>query len=360
MEIRLLGELKTVMSAPFGKHNYFAWPTAVRLKNGHVAVGASGFRLEHICPFGKAVLSFSTDECETFSLPAPVIDTPLDDRDCGLCAFGDSSLIVTSFNNTAAFQRGCHPDDPYINAYLDTVTAEEEQRFLGSVFRISHDNGQTFGPLYKSPVTSPHGPCVLPDGSLLWVGRGFDKALAHEPGTEGIEARRIFPDGTNEYVGSIENVTVNGIAPLLCEPHAIVLDNGDILCHIRAEAYGENRMFTTLQCVSHDNGRTWTRPEPLLGQTGGAPAHLLKHSSGDILSVYGYREAPFGIKVMISRDGGESWMTGLDLHVNGVEDDLGYPATVELADGTLFTVFYAHEKENTPAVILGQRWTYSD
>ena len=79
------------MSNPFSKHNYFGWPTAARLQNGTIAVVASGLRLRHICPFGKTVISYSNDEGQTYTLPAPVIDTVLDDRDGGIMPFGKSN-----------------------------------------------------------------------------------------------------------------------------------------------------------------------------------------------------------------------------------------------------------------------------
>ena len=105
MKITKIGSTKIVMSNPESKHNYFAWPTAARLQNGKIAVGASGFRLGHICPFGKSVISYSDNDGETYTAPAAVIDTVLDDRDVGLCPFGDNGLIFTSFNNTVEFQR---------------------------------------------------------------------------------------------------------------------------------------------------------------------------------------------------------------------------------------------------------------
>ena len=67
-------------------------------------------RLEHVCPFGKAVISYSFDGGETYTLPAPVIDTTLDDRDAGICPFGESGVIFTSFNNSAEMQRGYNKD----------------------------------------------------------------------------------------------------------------------------------------------------------------------------------------------------------------------------------------------------------
>ncbi len=106
----------------------------MRLQNGLIAVAASGFRVGHICPFGKCVISFSSDEGESFSLPAPVIDTVLDDRDGGLCTFSDSGLIVASFNNSTSQQRKWAEEglnargvrNALINAYLNT----EERLFI--------------------------------------------------------------------------------------------------------------------------------------------------------------------------------------------------------------------------------------
>jgi hypothetical protein len=91
---------------------------------------------------------------------------------------------------------------------------------------------------------------------------------------------------------------------------------------------------------------------------GGSPAHLFKHSSGMLISTYGYREAPFGVKAMFSTDNGKTWDYGHDIYVNNVCGDLGYPSTVELNDGSLITVFYAHPKEGEPAVIMQQRWSF--
>ena len=140
MKIERIGETRTIMSNPHSKHNYFAWSTIARLKNGRIALAASGYRLKHVCPFGKTVISFSEDECETFSAPSPVVDTPLDDRDGGLLAFGESNVMVTSFNNTRDAQRSYKSTvTDYMLAYLDTVTDEEEEKYYGTNIAISKD-----------------------------------------------------------------------------------------------------------------------------------------------------------------------------------------------------------------------------
>jgi hypothetical protein len=145
MKIMTHGEPQIIMSNPSSHHSYFGWPTAAKLQNGKIAVVASGFRRRHICPFGKTVISYSEDEGKTYTRPAPVIDTTLDDRDGGIVAFGESGVIVTSFNNHVDFQKSLPYADAYDHAYLDTVTNEEDARDIGATFVFSSDFGVTFG-----------------------------------------------------------------------------------------------------------------------------------------------------------------------------------------------------------------------
>lgn len=358
MKIGRIGDKKIVMSAPEGEYNYFAWPTVKRLCDGRIAVGASGFRKRHICPFGKAVIAFSEDEGESYSLPSPIIDTCLDDRDCGIATFGKSGVMVTSFNNTVAFQR--RHALPEEGAHLDSISPDEEARDLGATFRLSFDNGRTFGPLFKSPVTSPHGPIELQDGTLLWLGRTFSHENAHM-GNDCLKAYRVnTANGSMELIGEIENIMFEGNRALSCEPYAIQLADGSILAHIRVQYYPV-KLFTLYQSRSFDGGRTWSSPKRILPISGGAPAHLLMHSSGLLICSYGFRgdpmgTAPFGIRVMFSRDGGENWSASEELYRNDFSLDLGYPSTVECKDGSLLTLFYAQLLPNGPAVVLQQKW----
>lgn len=354
MKITPIGDARIIMSNPFSKHNYFGWPSAARLQNGTIAVVASGLRLRHICPFGKTVISYSNDEGETYTLPAPVIDTVLDDRDGGIVPFGRSNVFVSSFNNTVRFQRQFA--DAYSSAYLDTVTQEEQDEYLGATFRISNDYGITFGDLHKSPVTSPHGPVELSDGSLLWVGRTFSPENSQMLGRDFIQAHKIYPDGTTEYVGKIDNIIDGEIPALSCEPHTILLEDGTLLVHIRVQH--DNNLFTIFQSESTDNGKTFTLPRQLLSRLGGSPPHIIKHSSGLLICTYGYREAPYGVRAMFSKDNGKTWDIDYDIYINNVSGDLGYPSTVELKDGSLLTIFYAHPGENEPAVIMQQKWKF--
>ena len=357
MKIKILEEARVVMSNYGSIHDYFGWPTVKRLRNGRLALGASGYRMEHICPFGKAVLSFSEDEGKTWSVPAPVIDTVLDDRDTGLCPFGESGLIITSFNNTREMQRGwidghinrrTEEEKAYVLGYLSLVSDEQEKAALGSTYKISHDNGSSFGQLYISPVTSPHGPIELKDGRVLWVGTQFYSQEGHSK----VDAYEMDLMGCMTKIGSIENIVLDGKEYDFCEPYTVELSDGTLVCHMRT-----NR-FSTFQTVSKDGGRTWSRAEKLWEDSLGAPVHLMELANGDILGTYGFRNEPYGICAMLSKDKGQTWDIQNHIYINPISADLGYPCTVELADGSLLTVFYAIEAEGGPCVIMQTRWTF--
>ena len=386
MNIKIIKDVKTIMSNPTGVHNYFAWPTVARLQDGTLACVASGFRVGHVCPFGKAVMIRSYDNGESWTRPEVIIDTPLDDRDSGICTFGESGVIVTSFNNTVKFQRGHHDITPYKSAYLDVVEKRcDEEKYLGSTAVISRDCGRTFGDIIMLPVSAPHGPITLNDGSIFYVGRickGDYSAFEEKV----IRCYKISPEGDAELLSKIDDI--DGYNSW--EPHAIQLPDGKIIVHIRVQDEMTVKAFTTYQCESYDGGKSFTKPHAILPIKGGAPSHLMLHSSGMLISTYSYRMSPYGIRAMFSRDGGESWDSGNQIFVNGMSKtpdgipiiadpqhaddfdplnigadyDLGYPASVELDDGSILTVFYAHEKSGprsaSPAVIRQIVWRFEE
>ena len=342
---------------PDSPFDYFGWPTVARLPDGTLAVTASGYRLAHVCPFGKAVICYSRDEGGTWTKPAAVIDTPLDDRDSGITSFGNGRVILTSFNNSIAFQRNANAQRHtslhaaervkarFIDAYLDYIEMTcGEIRHIGSGYCISEDGGITFGKVMRAHVTAPHGPFRLNDGSLMYVGRVYSENDAFEnPNEDFIECWHMPADGhAFTKLSSVPNIRGPEGVLNSCEPHGVQLPDGRIIIHIRVQGGKEHPYFTVFQSESDDGGKTFSPPLQLLADRGGAPAHLLLHSGGTLISVYGYREQPYGIRVMLSRDGGKTWDKDLVLDAGGKDADLGYPATAELKDGSLMTVYYEH------------------
>lgn len=373
-----------VMQKADSAHNYFGWPSIARLPDGTLLAGASGFRIDHVCPFGKAVLSISRDEGETWSAPTPVIDTPLDDRDLGLLAYGDGKVICTSFNNSVEFQRlwlSWREENlkkmegeqarreaaaqAYVRAYLDYVDVfyPNHDDFYGSTFRMSEDGGKSWGELKYSPVTCPHGPLATADGRVIYIGTPMSdiKRKAADPR---IRAYEILPDGSMTALGIIPPISDEWGEITSCEPHAIALSNGDILVHIRAERRKcEHELFTVYQTVSTDGGKTFPTPTPIaLTNEGdldktflGSPPHIMRHSSGALLSLVGVRDGAVGVRVLKSVDEGKTWEV-MVLTDGAASNDIGYPSTAELSDGSLYTVWYERPSADEPATIRGVRW----
>ena len=77
---------------------YNAWPTVISLSDGTLFAAWSGERLKHICPFGKVLAARSVDGGYTWGEPYVIQNTPLDDRDAGLCEVAPGRILMTSFS----------------------------------------------------------------------------------------------------------------------------------------------------------------------------------------------------------------------------------------------------------------------
>ena len=76
---------------------------------------------------------------------------------------------------------------------------------------------------------------------------------------------------------------------------------------------------------------------------------------GRWLLTYGYRHEPYGQRALLSRDG-LAWSEELILRDDGPDGDLGYPASVELNDGSILTVYYQRLPGDTQTSVLSTRW----
>ncbi len=339
-----------------GTFGYHAWGTVTKLTDGTLVAGCSGGRIYHVCPFGKSMLFFSHDDGETWSSPMIVNDTWMDDRDVGLTALPNGGLLMSWFSldydildKNDAGLRKIYSESEYrlVQAYRDSVYCNPEQK-PGSYIRISKDGGMTWGDPIKVPVSSPHGPVLLKDGSLLYLGKQRNGDT--EDDQRAVVAYRSADEGqTWEELGCVPLMEGSDWS-YFYEPHAIELSSGRILGAIRFDrGKGKSideryKQLTIVLTWSDDGGRTWS--EPCCMDICGSPPHFMRHSSGAILMSYGRRETgKQSERVAISWDEGETWSQDIAIFSDVPDWDMGYTSTVELSDGSLLSAYYQKYKE---------------
>jgi len=353
------------------RFGYFGWPTVARLDDGTLLVASSGLRSEHICPWGKTVLNTSLDAGRTWSPPRVINDSPLDDRDAGIVNLGGGGLLVSWFTlDTRAYLKtqesqawvrnwlGSAEVDSW-QVKLATVTDAIAAQSSGSWIRRSADRGLTWSAPIRVPVSAPHGPLCLRNGDLLYLGKPYG---AWDDMTHGsITAARSSDGGQTWQVLGLVPVHPGTDPANYHEPHVVELPSGRLLGMIRIEDHNGKELkgagipsFSLMQTESVDGGRTWTTAKPLGFY--GSPPHLLRHSAGVLVLTYGYRQAPFGQRVAFSDDDGATWDHDWIIRDDGPDGDLGYPSTVELGDGRLFTVGYQKVSGDKKCSLVWSRW----
>ena len=353
--------------------SYFGWGSVTRIGEHTLVAACSGERIWHVCPFGKTELFYSFDDGKTWTAPIVVNNTDLDDRDAGIVHLGGNRLALTWFNHYLRYCDKPDSDDPryqMYHAYFEVVAPTLKDR-CGSWLRISEDGGITWSKPQRMEITAPHGPTVLADGSLFYLGKGIYQEERANPDAgvldEFTQHDRTYPvtawssqDGyTWTKLGSVPLPPHNEWKNLI-EPHVIELPDGRLLGMIRSEGHDTNyyeHPTTMFQTWSDDGGRTWS--EPTYMDVLGSPPHLMRHSSGAIICSYGRREEPFGQRVLISYDDGKTWSKDVELRSN-FEWDLGYPCSVELADGSILTVYYQRKPGDPGNSFQYTRWTLDE
>ncbi|MBP5641147.1 MAG: exo-alpha-sialidase [Victivallales bacterium] len=350
-----------ICSKPYEKFGYFGWPSIARQADGTIFVAASGLRYSHVCPWGRTIICKSSDNGETWTEPRIINNTPLDDRDAGIISLGGQRLAITWFTSNTLHYFGKYkdpatgkwaPEYAEMGKVMDEWDGDMCEKTIGSWLRVSPD-GEYWGPVRRAPVNTPHGFIVLKDGSWLYLGKewlctinGLYSMVAHD---NRIVAVRSTNEGrTWQPLGIVP--FPDGITTDLChEPHVVELDNGELLGAVRV-----HNPFRTMLTRSSDGGKTWS----VLEEAGinGAPPHLLKHSSGAIVCVFGYRSEPYGERAKVSYDNGHTWSDDIILRDDGPSGDLGYPASIELDDGSIMTIYYQLFKADQKCSLMGTIW----
>lgn len=345
---------------------YHGWSTVARRQNGELWVSWSGGRESHVCPFGQVHAMTSRDNGATWTWPRVLLDTATDDRDSGVLETATGALVVTTFTSLAyeshfkkattlgvqtdkGWTSKAMPQEQFVKwkAAHERLNDEERKAELGEWAIRSTDGGKSWSTRVPTIVNSPHGPTQLKDGRLLYVGKQLWTA------DKKVGVAESKDDGlTWQWLAEIPTRKDDDAAKAYHELHAVEAADGTLIAQIRN--HNAANQAETLQTESKDGGKTWSEPHSI--GVWGLPSHLLRLRDGRLLMTYGHRRKPFGNQARISSDNGQTWGEAMIISGDGIGGDLGYPSTVELADGTLLTVWYETMKEPKLAVLRQATW----
>jgi len=291
---------------------------------GAVVRGGAG----HVGRAGRLDWIRSTDGGKTWSAPSVIVNSEWDDRNPALGVLPDGTVAVayaeaSTYNERGEFDRNA-----------GTYTAK---------IVFSPDQGTTWSKpvaLDPQPIpnASPFGRIIVRrDGTALM-------SLYQYPSERACVAHSQDGGRTWKYLSEL---------PGHDETDLLETSAGRVLAFIRAE---RSKTHGLELAESHDGGYTWSQPVRLL-KPQQWPFAACQLRSGRLLLTYGNRTGPFGVGAVVSDDGGKTW--DYDHRVllawDAENTDCGYPSTVQLADGTIVTMYYSvgtHERPDEELALV--------
>ena len=209
----------------------------------------------------------------------------------------------------------------------------------------STDRGRTWSEPKRQNLHLPVGVALHPfgqmrrlgDGPLVFNARGYDvRAL-----TKGASPnRQTYLYWSRDHGRTWDEPTL--ISAERSEAAFLPLNERDWVAYVRNVRGGPSAIGH-----SHDGGKTWPEWSKTLGgdaqtQAARLPASLVRLPNGYVLATYGYRQYPFGVRAIVSRDDGKSFDLTREYIIADTHHtlDCGYPSTVAFSDGTVVTVAY--------------------
>jgi len=343
---------------------YYIAPSLTQLPNGDIIVGVREAhvrppgRRDHVDPTARGVTLRSRDSGRTFDEKVVVDD--LTDQ------FSQTqSMLITPLRNgdllATYFSWGIIPVPAGIaleklhtgrNVLRNSNSQSPLKHFVpiaeGSWTALSRDDGRTW--TGRRPIDFPNVPPVLvqspavelPDGTLLVVGQDYSAGIGSAREWTRAHSARSSDGGLtwkeHAVIAGEDGMTFR-------EPSLVRLKSGRLLSMLRTQGSAGPNEGYLYQCFSDDDGRNWSKPErtPMWGW----PAHVLELKDGRLLCSYGYRRAPLGVRATLSHDGGKTWDYANEMVIrdDGGAPDLGYPTSIQLADGRVLLAYYInHEK----------------
>jgi hypothetical protein len=241
---------------------------------------------------------------------------------------------------------------------IDFTHPDFAMKSAGAQFLVSTDRCRSWQGPWRIPDFGQKGIMARTDYQVVNRDEAFVFLTATRPdGTEG----RVFVARLSGGGSDWEFLT--WIGPEFPEyfvimPSSVRLVGGTYIAALRCRHVIDDEECHYIDLyASDDECRTWryvNRPVPNLG--GGNPPSMIRMADGRIALTYGYRRPPFGVRARVSDDEGYSWGPEIILRDQGGDNDLGYPRTVQRADGKLVTMYYFNEDARGERSIQATIW----
>jgi hypothetical protein len=316
-----------------GAEKIVAWrgggyfPTLLKLQDGSLGAVIRG-GAPHVGVMSRLDWIRSWDGGRTWNFESTIVPATAKWDNRGSCAgvMADGTIVVGYWENYNyyGFRFDYWADDPSKEFYV-----------------YSTDGGLTWS---KKKRLNPRPACdgvslyghiiTLPDGTGLMPAYGGKKG---HPNCRSIVLR------SHDHGRTWAEPTV--IAEKCNEVSLTGTRDGTLLAVMRDDS--SSREVGVAVARSTDQGRTWSPPVTVT-KTRQHPGDLIELQSGAILMTYGNRIWDLAVGAVLSYDGGRTWdfdhrvvlaRGSLPIPKNQ-GSDTGYPSTVQLADGTIVTVYY--------------------
>jgi len=322
-------------------HGAWSWGNEllVGFEIGSFRKSAHSHAIDYDSPV-RHVLARSLDGGETWSIEEPEgLRPPPGTRMAGVPALpGDREL--TDCPGGVDFS---HPDF-MLSARMTDIHAGQSR------FCYSMDRGKTWMGPYRVPNFGLPGTAARTD--YLINGKHDLTMLLTVPKSNGREGRVLCVrtrDGARTWQMQAYVCPEPKGREYAIMPSSVRLPSGKIVTAIRY------RDFIEVYC-SDDGGHTWRFLSRAADKTGGNPASMIRLLDGRLVLTYGYRRKPYGIRARISPDEGKTWGPDIVLRADGGNWDLGYPRTMQRADGKLVTVYYFNTHPDAERFIAATIW----
>jgi hypothetical protein len=143
-------------------------------------------------------------------------------------------------------------------------------------------------------------------------------------------------------------------------PATVRLSDGSLVAAMRRRHWKHNWIDVYR---STDDGASWSflskvaDTDVVQESNNGNPPAMVALDDDRLVVVYGYRATPYGLRAVVSDDGGRTWGAPRRLREDGARSDLGYPRLLERSDGGLVAVYYYTTAERPEQHVAATRFS---